>query len=288
VGFKYAVFTVMIPEYKVEEVPRILSMYGYDGVEWRVAPIPQIQPVKPSYWQGNLATIDESKLLEEASRVKKLTEEYGLSIPALGTYFRVPGEDLARVRRGFEAARIIDAKQLRVSAPRYDGSIKYRVLLEKAVEEYRTIERMAKEYGIKCCVEIHMGTICPSPSSTYRFISNFDPKYVGVILDPGNMVHEGYENWLMGLEVLGEYLAHVHVKNAVWKLVREEDGAKIWAPTHAPVMEGYVYWLDVMKALIKVGYDGWLSFEDFSDIPTEEKLRKNIEYMKKLEAKARS
>lgn len=283
--FKYAVFTVMTPEYRVEDIPRILSMYGYDGVEWRVAAIPQVQPIKPSYWQGNLATIDEFKLVEEASRIKKLTEDYGLSIPALGTYFRVPGEDLDRVKRGFEAARIMDAKQIRVSAPRYDGSINYRVLFEKAVSEYRIIEGMAREYGIRCCVEIHMGTICPSPSSTYRFVSNFDPEYVGVIFDPGNMIHEGYENWLMGLEIIGEYLAHVHVKNAIWRLVGEEDGAKIWAPIHAPIMDGYVYWLDVMKALARIGYDGWLSFEDFSDIPTDEKLKKNIEYMKRLEAK---
>ena len=38
-----------------------------------------------------------------------------------------------------------------------------------------------------------------------------------------------------------------------------------------------------MDALKIVGYKGYLSFEDFSDIPTEKKLTEDIEYLKSLE-----
>ncbi|GIX08239.1 MAG: hypothetical protein KatS3mg115_2642 [Candidatus Poribacteria bacterium] len=53
---------------------------------------------------------------------------------------------------------------------------------------------------------------------TVSFLT-FRPEQVGVIHDAGNMVHEGFENYQMGCELLGPYLAHVHVKNAAW--VRE-------------------------------------------------------------------
>lgn len=63
------------------------------------------------------------------------------------------------------------------------------------MEQYRVVEKLAKKHGVKANVEIHMRTICPSAGLTYRFVSNFDPEYVGVIYNPGNMIHEGFENW---------------------------------------------------------------------------------------------
>jgi len=50
-------------------------------------------------------------------------------------------------------------------------------------------------------------------------VSDFDLRYIGIIYDLGNMVHEGYENYKLGLELLGDYLSYVHVKNAVWNRI---------------------------------------------------------------------
>jgi len=47
--------------------------------------------------------------------------------------------------------------------------------------------------------------------------------------------------------------------------------------------EGFVDWREVMLALEKVGYEGWLSFEDFSKGDTITKLRQNLNFMKDLE-----
>jgi len=87
----------------------------------------------------------------------------------------------------------------------------------------------------------------------------------------------------MGLEILGPYLAHVHVKNSKWEVVSEEDGVKRWRATMCGIKEGHVYWGDVLAALKKVGYGGWLSFEDFSKGDTRTKLREDIGYLKSLE-----
>ena len=77
------------------------------------------------------------------------------------------------------------------------------------------MSELAKKYRIKIAFHIHHGTIIPSASAAFRFISNFSPEYMGVIYDPGNMVFEGYENFRLGLDLLGKYIFHVHVKNAV-------------------------------------------------------------------------
>lgn len=281
-GFKYSVFTVMIPEYRVEEVPKVLASYGYDGVEWRVAE--RREPVgRPNYWTANRATLNEENILEEARLAARLCRDAGLEVSALAPYLS-PDSGEARIRRVMEAARIMDCNKVRVSVPRYDGSVNYRKLFEKSVEDYRLVEKLSEEMGVKSLVEIHMGCICPSASAAYRFVSNFDPENVGVILDPGNMVVEGFENWTLGVELLGEYLAHVHVKNAVWREAGERHGAKLWRADMCPLREGLVSWEDVLKALNKAGYRGWLSFEDFSDQPSDVKLRDNLAFMKSLEA----
>lgn len=86
--FKYAVFTVMTPDLSVEEVPKILSEMGYEGIEWRVAKRPKVKPISFNYWQSNIATLNEENLLEEVKLAKKLCDDHGLEIPALGTYLR--------------------------------------------------------------------------------------------------------------------------------------------------------------------------------------------------------
>jgi len=281
--FKYCVFTVMTPDLDLEEVASTLKSLGYEGVEWRVTKIPKEPPVTVDFWRGNRATVNASKILEVAPEVKALSDRYGLAIPALGTY--VSAKETEEVRRSMEAARIMGCPQIRVGVPKYDGSRDHNELLDETVEDYRKVEALAEEYGVKANMEIHMGNICPSASATCRFLSNFDPKHVGAIYDPGNMVYEGYENWQMGLEILGPYLAHVHVKNSKWEVFAEEGGVKRWRAASAGMREGQVYWGEVLVALRKVGYGGWLSFEDFSKGETKVKLKENIDYLKGLEKK---
>ena len=88
----------------------------------------------------------------------------------------------------------------------------------------------------------------------------------------------------MGMQLLGKYLAHVHVKNASWMIEdKNENGVFFWKPTWARLKEGFVNWKQVINDLKTVGYKEYLSFEDFSDIPTGKKLVENIEYLKSLE-----
>jgi sugar phosphate isomerase/epimerase len=88
----------------------------------------------------------------------------------------------------------------------------------------------------------------------------------------------------MGLELLGPYLSHVHAKNSVWVKTGEEDGVTAWEWRMAPVKRGQADWTKIVAALKKVGYDGWLSFEDFSEGETRAKLAEALTYLKQLEA----
>lgn len=88
-------------------------------------------------------------------------------------------------------------------------------------------------------------------------------------------------------EIVGK-LARLSYKGVEWRVVtvlekKDKSGVFFWKPTWGRLKEGFVDWKQVMGDLKTVGYEGYLSFEDFSDIPTEKKLAENIEYLKSLE-----
>lgn len=62
---KLSIFTACLPEYDFETSVAKAKAWGFDGVEWRVAPKPPIE--KPAdwqhdtrYWSWNQSTVDEN------------------------------------------------------------------------------------------------------------------------------------------------------------------------------------------------------------------------------------
>jgi len=63
---------------------------------------------------------------------------------------------------------------------------------------------------------------------------------------------------------LGPYLSHVHCKNAAWVENGSSKSEKHWVPSVVPMKDGFISWAEFLTALDKVGYGGWLSFEDLA------------------------
>jgi sugar phosphate isomerase/epimerase len=281
-SWKYAVFTVMCPECDLEETASLAASLGFDGLEWRVAekspdPIDEID-----YWSGNRSTVDINDVGTDLARAKEIASRHGLAMPILGTYMKASEPGV--VEAAMQAAADVGCPKLRVGPPGYDGSRTYQELYEEAVRDYEKVAELAREYGVQACIEMHMGNITPSAGLAHRLVSHFDPKELGIIFDPGNMVVEGYEHYQMALELLGPYLSHVHAKNCLWAQAGEEDGVARWEWRMAPVKGGQADWAEIVAALKKVGYQGWLSFEDFSEGETSAKLADALCHLKGLEA----
>lgn len=282
---KFSVFTVGMPEYTVEEGITKLSEVGYHGVEFRVCNIAdnfKVGKHTPSYWGYNKCTVELDTIEEKAEKLLEVCKENNIEICALATYSSI--EDIDEIEKSMKAAKIMNCPRIRVGAPRYDESENYNSLLERAIGQLKIVESLAKKYNIKANVEMHMGNIVPSASAAYRLVSNFDSKYIGVIYDTGNMVYEGYEQYRMGIEILGDYLDHVHIKNAK-NIVKEtlEDGTNKWETQFAPIKDGQVDFHKFMTILKDMKYDGYVSFEDFSnEETTDDKLKNNLCYIKEI------
>lgn len=279
---KYSVFTVCMPEHPLETVPKLLAQWGYDGVEWRVTD--QRKAAKPSFWAGNHATVLESEALGRAKEIKKLCRDAGITIMALGTYCSCESKSVPYL---MEVARAMGTRNIRVGPPHYDGSKSYNRMFAKAQKDYAKVERYAEKFGVRANVEMHPNTLTASASASARFLEPFNPKHVGAIYDVGNQVREGFEHFRAGLEILGKYLSHVHMKNGIWKKAgKDRDGATMWVPKGATLKAGQLDIAQFMDILVQQGYKGWISLEDFTPGSSERRLTDAIKYLKTLEKRA--
>ncbi|SFJ45521.1 Sugar phosphate isomerase/epimerase [Paenibacillus sp. UNC496MF] len=266
---KLSVFTVAAPDLSPEELGEAAASAGIAGLEWRCKETPaELLNEAPSFWGNNKCTIPPDAGEAEIGRFRQAAARSGRKAIAVTPYLSCG--DVEGTERIMRLARSLDASMVRVGVPGYDRTKPYGELYEQAIGYLREVERLALDYGVKALVETHHVTIAPSASLAHRLVSPFNPDAIGVLYDPGNMVHEGYENYRMGMELLGPYLAHVHVKNAAWRPAAASGDAADhletveWTSGWAPIANGVVPWKQVLRDLKAVGYDGWYGVEDFS------------------------
>jgi len=170
----------------------------------------------------------------------------------------------------------------------------YPDLFAETKQHFGWVAERAAHHGVKALVELHHQTVISSASAALRLLEGLDPRHVGVIHDLGNLLIEGQEENLAGLQMLGDYLAHVHVKNARWVSTGTEgDGALAgtvtWANEWATLRAGQASVEDYFRALASVGYDDWVAVEDFStELPLAERTADNLAYLKGVEAAVRT
>lgn len=277
---KISLFTVMLPDLTPEEAVPLIAAAGYDGIEWRVTTVPpERQHEEPSFWGNNVCTLAPTEA--DAQRGGELARAHGLDLPTLGTYINL--WDLDGVEAAMQFARRAGASCIRVGVGR-TGTAAFADLFRQTRAFLTEVEQLAQNYNVKALVETHHETIAASASATFRLLEGRDPRWMGVIYDPGNMVKEGYEDYRNGVELLGDYLAHVHVKNAAY---HRPNADGVWQSHWSPMEDGVVDFGQLFAVLVAAGYDGWIGIEDFSAArPSREAIPYNIQFIREQIAQA--
>lgn len=274
---RFSVFTASTPQWSPQEAAANLAAQGWDGVEWRVTDQPDAP--EPGFWAGNRATWPLTGLEESLPEIARVTREAGLDFSGIGAY--APCHDHANVERVLAATAALDAKRVRVTMPAVSSG-DYRDVFAAARKDLEWVAERAARHGVTALVELHHRTIAASASAALRLVDGLDPAAVGVIHDLGNLIIEGQEDHRAAFQMLGPYLAHVHVKNAAWRVVGEaDDGTVTWKEDWATLRAGQADVAAYLRALHEHGYDGWVTVEDFStDLPLDERTRDNLGYLR--------
>lgn len=280
----FSVFTASTPEWTPAEAASILAAQGWDGIEWRITD--QEPAPEPGFWMGNRATWPLTGLEASLPAIARITREAGLAFSALGGYAR--SYDRRNVERMLAAAAALDAGRVRVTMPAVDDG-RYRDLFDATRRDLEWAAQRAAHHRVTVLVELHHRTIVASASAAIRLVDGLDPNHVGVIHDLGNVIIEGQEDYRAAFDMLGPYLAHVHVKNVAWRPSgRSPDGSTVWAEEWATLRDGQADVEAYFRALAEYGYDGWVTVEDFStELPIEARTQDNLAYVRAIYRRTR-
>lgn len=132
----------------------------------------------------------------------------------------------------------------------------YDVVYERAFEAVKELSAVAEEYKVNIGLENVWNKFLLSPLEMRDFIDKIGSPYVGSYFDTGNVLLTGFpEDWI---RILGERIKKVHVKDFKNKGFDGNEGP---VDGFADLTAGDVNWLEVVKALDEIGYDGPLTAE---------------------------
>ena len=279
---KLCATTVTLPEYDVRETCELLKRFGFDGAEWRVRENPPEPDARFSFWGRHRSEISPENFSARAEELKSTMKEFGLEIAGIASNARA--DQLDDLRLLAEGAAACGAPFIKVNAPRgYDRSADYNVLFDEALRAYEKALDVTREDGVRVAFETHNGTIFVSASLAHRLVSNFSPRDIGVILDLNNTVRDGFETPRLAMELLGDYLLHVHISgHRPVAGDRREDGWTRWGWEICDIQDGLLDYRAIFEDLKSGGFDGWISVEDFRGLLPDEKFPRNVDYLRRL------
>ena len=284
---KISATTVALPHLTMAEQADLLSRLGYDGMELRVRRVSDDVRAKaePSAWGYHVNDVTPENFAAKAPEIRRILADRGLALAGIASNAACTEKE--HLEHLIEGAVTTGAPFIRVGAAagfKGDGSDSYRRVYGETVAGYADVVEMTRGTGVKIVLEIHGGTIHPSASLAHRIVQHFDPAEVGVIYDPQNMVRDGFETTALALQLLGPYVAHCHVGGH--RPVAGEtgtDGTVTWRWEACRMAEGLYHYPTMLAHLRRMGYEGFVSVEDFRAVPAEEKLADAIAYLRRVE-----
>lgn len=198
---------------------------------------------------------------EDALKVKALLEKYGLACVGLVTdklwTYHLTSDDIdnraegmKRIEKMIHLCTVIGATSVLVVPGVVDEKVTYKNAYANAQSCMKQLAPKAEAAGIQLGVEDVWNRFLLAPYEMADFVDGVDSAAVGAYFDVGNVVNNSYpEYWI---DILEERITRIHVKG-----FDRETGKFCY------LREGSIDWKKVMDALRKVGYDGYITVEQW-------------------------
>ena len=165
-----------------------------------------------------------------------------------------------------------------------------RAAWKEARAQMEQLARICERCRVRGVYQLHASSLITNPTAAYAMLNGLPSEWLGVMIDPGNQVHEGFERWQRSVTLLGDYCVAMGVKDAV--LVRDPELAdqpdKGWKRRWATLQEGLTNWYEVIEALTAIAFNGtfvFMPFYDTSDpVTMTRKLKAEVAYLRQVMA----
>jgi len=267
---RLSIYSLSLPDKTVDQVIEATQQCGCAGIEW---------------WCKEKGHVDAAHVEASAAELANKMQNSSLTVAGLAPYFTY-SETKEQLKPVFHAAAILGAKQIRCHSYLFNGETPYRELFaaQRRWLEERVLP-VAEEFDVRLAIEQHHYQICCTPHACRAMCEGLPARYVGIIYDPGNSLMEGYTRPAYAISVMGEYLAHVHVK-ACKPLVAAASGVvptgRVYPYEWGSLAAGDLDWRMIIGELRKAGYRGYLSLEDLDQRASDQKITEDIPFIQRI------
>lgn len=254
---KTALFSGMFKASPLRTAIEEAAKAGYDGVEIMVG--------------FGAAHIESDCTADQAAEIQAVAQDNGIALCLIYTSLGgavLAGEEQRReqmdeLEKFLNVADQLSCKMLKVTAGRLQNS-DYKDDEARVVADWLAgASDRAVDHGSRIVAEIHFGQYCETVEMARRIIDLVDRPNFGVIHDAGNLHITGDIYGEDSVEVLGDRIFHVHIKDMVSTPEDDPDGHNYLAGRfkRALLHEGNVDHRPLFRGLKRGGFDGYLSCE---------------------------
>jgi sugar phosphate isomerase/epimerase len=277
---KISIFTLVFKDRNIQESLQLAKEIGYDGVE---------------LW-GSEPHISANTTAEKAKEIRSMLDYYELEVPNIGSYignFSTASDSecskaYEELEKYLELMNILKCDMIRVGCGGPNVFLAKQYHFDKALYWIGKCADLAKQYDKKIAMEIHNGSLIETIESAERFIKNLNRDNAGFIHDAGNMYITDTDYGIKSVELLGDKIFHIHVKD---ELRVDDDtlpgsfrdrtiyGDEIFQ--QKLLGEGAVDHFQLFKGLINIGYNGYVSSECHVPVPDIKRAKRELCEIKK-------
>jgi len=254
-----------------------LKQLGFDAIDLACRPS-QYDPTRPVSWGNNAAILDLNHLEELTAPTATLLREHSLPMGMLLGYARATQREI--IGQQVQAARAMSCQTVRLWPARgRDGNLRQRFEEERAAWHELIAEPAFTD--IRFVVEVHENTLCSCVSGALRLLDGLPSDRVGVIYDVGNSMQEGNEPLEVCLDLLGDLLISVHVKDKK-HFHLDEHWCRLGTEA-TPLGEGDVQWPEIFRLLRERNDQGPICLENFTGFDRgPERIAQDLNWLQSL------
>lgn len=254
---KISVSTYSFKNIKQFDCIKHAAEMGFDGIEFT-----KLEPPEGE---------DE---ISFAKRIKAETEKLGLEISNYSIAAKFIWDtdeefdaEIERIKKHVDIAEILGVKRFRHDAATAPGKyMTFDGALPVIAKGCRIITEYAEKKGIKTMIENH-GYFCQGAERIEKIFAAVNHPNFGILADMGNMLFADPDP-AVSFGKIAPYVAHVHAKDFHIKSPEEAPGRGYRFTVSdgrllrgAIIGHGSVPVIRCLKALKRVGYDGYVSIE---------------------------
>jgi sugar phosphate isomerase/epimerase len=203
---------------------------------------------------------------ELPAEVQDVPDLRDCSVPCVG--FAPDDVNAVAPERAAHIAEALGARSVRFCGASMAGQ-SYQAAYDATLRACEAYAEAARKRGLRALLHQRWGTVTASASQMYRVLERFDPHEVGCIYDPGSMSIEGHEEYRIGLEILGSYVADVQIAST-----RHFPSARgtVWEWEWSSLSDGLLDLQRLVRALRRANYQGWITLADRCSGPSASAL----------------